>query len=214
MRRSAGSPARPVVLLIFDEVITGFRVALGGAQELLGVTPDLTVLGKAIGSGFPLSAVCGSRDVLSVVANGTVSHMGNFNGNPLAAAAGLATVRHLREHRSAVYPRLDASMRTVAGAFERARIEHGLPVRFNHTVGAGFGFSSAGPVRTHEDRLRSVPEDYGVFAARMLARGVLVPARGLWYVSTEHTDDDLARCTATIAAVAEELVSEMNGASQ
>ena len=99
LTRAAGA------LLIFDEVITGFRVALGGAQELLGITPDLTVLGKAFGSGFPISAVCGLRDVLSIVATGAVNHMGNFNGSPLAAAAGLAAVGYVQEDSQDIYPR-------------------------------------------------------------------------------------------------------------
>lgn len=191
-------------LLIFDEVITGFRVALGGAQELLGVTPDLTVLGKALGSGFPISAVCGSRDVMSVVAAGTVAHMGNFNGSPLAAAAGLAGINHLREHREEVYPRLESALEVIAGAFERANSEHGLPVQFNHTVGAGFGFVAEQPVRQHGDRLLSDAQAYGRFAARLLDKGVFVPARGLWYVSTEHSAEDLARAADAVLAVAAE----------
>lgn len=200
-------------LLIFDEVITGFRVALGGAQELLGISPDLTVLGKAFGSGFPISAVCGSRDVLSVVATGTVNHMGNFNGSPLAAAAGLAAVAYLQEHSQDVYPRLDASIGVIADAFERARAEHGLPIQFNRTVGAGFGFVSDRPVQNHEDRLRSDPEAYGAFAACMLGKGILVPARGLWYVSTEHSEDDLAHAADAILSVAKELAEQARGVS-
>ena len=201
-------------LLIFDEVITGFRVALGGAQELLEITPDLTVLGKAFGSGFPISAVCGSRDILSVVAAGAVNHMGNFNGSPLAAAAGLAAVGYLQEHRDQIYPRLDASITVITDAFERARAEHGVPIQFNPTVGAGFGFVSDQPVRNHEDRLRSDPEAYGRFAARMLDEGMLIPARGLWYVSTEHTDDDLARAADAILRVARDLAEDARGVSQ
>lgn len=199
MTREAGA------LLIFDEVITGFRVALGGAQELLGVTPDLTVLGKAFGSGFPISAVCGPRDVLSVVESGTVAHMGNFNGSPLSAAAGHAALSYLRTHRERIYPRLDALVGAIADAFDRARGDFGLPVQFNRTVGAGFGFIAQHPVENHDDRLRSDPEAYGRFAARMLDHGIYVPARGLWYVSTEHTDEDLSRAADAILQVASEL---------
>jgi len=201
LARAAGA------LLIFDEVITGFRVALGGAQELLGISPDLTVLGKAFGSGFPISAVCGSRDVLSVVATGAVNHMGNFNGSPLAAVA------FLKENSHDIYPRLDASISVTADAFERARTEHGLPIQFNRTVGAGFGFVSDQPVRNHEDRLHSDPEAYGRFAARMLDKGIFIPARGLWYVSTEHSEDDLARAADAILSVAKELAEEASGVS-
>lgn len=195
-------------LLIFDEVITGFRVALGGAQQLLGVTPDLTVLGKAFGSGFPISSVCGAREVLSVVATGSVNHMGNFNGSPLSAAAGLAAVSYLKEHATEIYPRLATSIGVIADAFERAHEEFGLPIPFNHTVGAGFAFVSDQPVRNHGDRLRSDQEAYGRFAARMLDMGMFIPARGLWYVSTEHSDDDLARAADAILTVAKESADE------
>jgi glutamate-1-semialdehyde 2,1-aminomutase len=200
-------------LLIFDEVITGLRVALGGAQELLGVKPDITVLGKALGSGLPIGAVCGSRDVMSVVATGEVAHMGNFNGNPLSAAAGYATVTYLKQNSVDVYPRLDSSISVIANACERARVEHGLPIQFNRTVGVGFAFMSNQPVRNHADRLRADPEAYGRFASRMLDKGVHIPARGLWYVSTEHSEDDLAHASAAILSIAEEMNSPTTGSS-
>jgi glutamate-1-semialdehyde 2,1-aminomutase len=198
-------------LLIFDEVITGFRVALGGAQELLGVTPDLTVLGKSFGSGFPISAVCGSQEVMSVVASGKVAHMGNFNGSPLSAAAAHAAVSHLKEHSAEIYPSLDSSIGVIAEAFSRARTEYRLPIQFNRTVGAGFAFVADGPVRSHDDRLRSRPEAYGRFAARMLDEGMLIPARGLWYVSAEHSGDDLARAGDAILRIAMDLAGGTSG---
>jgi glutamate-1-semialdehyde 2,1-aminomutase len=197
-------------LLIFDEVITGFRVALGGAQQLLGVVPDLTVLGKALGSGFPISAVCGSREVLSVVASGAVSHMGNFNGSPIAAAAGHATLKYLKDHSEQVYPKLGASTEAVAHAFDRAQVEYSLPIQFNRTVGAGFGFVAERPVVTHDDRLHSNPDAYGRFAARMLDKGVYIPTRGLWYVSTEHSNDDLAQAADAILMVAKDWAEEQS----
>ena len=190
-------------LLIFDEVITGFRVAAGGAQELLGVTPDLTVLGKALGSGFPISAVCGSRGVLSVVASGAVAHMGNFNGSPVAAAAAHATLSYLKENAAQIYPRLDSRLEVISEAFESARSKFGLSIQFNRTVGAGFAFVSDEPVLTHAHRLDSRPDLYGSFAARMLDHGIYIPARGLWYVSTEHSDQDLERAAEAILLVAE-----------
>lgn len=189
-------------LLIFDEVITGFRVALGGAQELLGVVPDLTVLGKALGSGFAISAVCGSEAVMSVVADGRVAHMGNFNGNPVAAAASRAAISYLSDHRREIYPRLESLMTGIADAFDLARTQHGLRIQFNRTIGAGFAFMANQPVRNHQDRLRSDSAAYGGFAAQMLDEGVLIATRGLWYVSTEHSDDDIARVSDAIVRVA------------
>jgi glutamate-1-semialdehyde 2,1-aminomutase len=198
-------------LLIFDEVITGFRVALGGAQELLAVSPDLTVLGKAFGCGFPISAVCGSREVMSVVATGSVAHMGNFNGNPLSAAAGLAAVRYLKENSAQVYPKLAGSIDVIGDAFDRAAQEYGIALQFNRTIGAGFGFISQQPVRTHEDRLRSDTEAYRRFAARLLDEGIFVPVRGLWYVSTEHSESDLSRASDAILRVAKEIAENTDG---
>ncbi|MEO7556389.1 MAG: aminotransferase class III-fold pyridoxal phosphate-dependent enzyme, partial [Acidimicrobiales bacterium] len=93
-------------LLVFDEVITGFRLALGGAQEHLGVQPDLTVLGKALGGGFPISAVGGRAAVMDEVARGRVAHVGTFNANPVCASAALATIGELEHTAAATYPRL------------------------------------------------------------------------------------------------------------
>ena len=202
--------AQAGALLIFDEVITGFRVALGGAQKLLGVTPDIAVLGKALGSGFPISAVCGSRHVMSVVATGSVAHMGNFNGSPLAAAAGLATVAYLKENSDQIYPKLEASIGVIADAFRRASHEYGMPIQFNRAIGAGFGFVADQPVHRHEDRLCSDAEAYGRFAASLLDEGMFVPARGLWYVSTAHSETDLSRASDAILHVAKGL-AEANG---
>jgi glutamate-1-semialdehyde 2,1-aminomutase len=202
-------------LLIFDEVITGFRVALGGAQELLGVTPDLTVLGKALGSGFPISAVCGSRDIMSVVASGSVAHMGNFNGSPLAATAALAAVQYLKDNSSVIYPKLASSIGVISDAFSQAAQESGATVQFNRTIGAGFGFVACQPVPTHEDRLRLCDDEaYGRLAARLLDQGILAPARGLWYVSTEHSESDLCRAREAILLGVQELTSETGGVAQ
>lgn len=194
-------------LLIFDEVITGFRVALGGAQEVLGVTPDLTVLGKALGAGFPISAVCGRRDVLSVVASGAVAHMGNFNGSPVATAAAHATVTYLKDHEALIYPRLAASMEFLADAFMQAYSDHGVGIHFNHTIGAGFAFVSQTPIRRHSDRLESDAASYGRFATLLLDQGVHVPTRGLWYVSSAHTENDLRETSDAISFAAARLAT-------
>ena len=95
-------------VLIFDEVMTGFRLAFGGAQELYGVTPDLTTMGKIIGGGLPVGAYGGPSEIMNMVAPlGPMYQAGTLSGNPLAMAAGLATLRHLRENKQEIYPRLD-----------------------------------------------------------------------------------------------------------
>lgn len=93
--------------LIFDEVITGFRLALGGAQELFGVTPDLATFAKGIASGFTLSAVAGKAEFMDLISSGEVTHAGTYNSNPVAIAAGLATVEYLHNNQSVVYPHLN-----------------------------------------------------------------------------------------------------------
>ena len=124
-------------ILIFDEVITGYRVALGGAQERYGVVPDLTVLGKALGAGFPISSVCGNASVMEVVASRTVSHVGTFNANPLSTAAALAAVTELERRSDELYPMLEASGAAVHDMSE------GRPPYGNRVGAALFGL--AGP---------------------------------------------------------------------
>ena len=107
LERAKELTARAGAVLIFDEVITGYRLALGGAQQRYGVLPDLTVLGKALGAGFPISAVCGRRDVMAVVADRRVSHVGTFNANPVCASAAAAAIGVLERDADSLYPLLD-----------------------------------------------------------------------------------------------------------
>ena len=182
---------RKGVVLIFDEVITGFRLALGGAQELYGVTPDLTVLGKALGAGFPISAVCGSRAVMEVVASGVVGHVGTFNANPVCAVAALAAIGEFEQHRDELYPRLAASARLLAQIMSEASAGSPHLLQVNFSVGVAHAFVSPEPVVEYEDTLRADREGYRQLTARLLEHGVHVIPRGLLYVSTEHTVEDL-----------------------
>jgi glutamate-1-semialdehyde 2,1-aminomutase len=177
-------------VLIFDEVITGYRLALGGAQQLYGVTPDLTVLGKALGAGFPISAVCGREDVMAVVADGRVSHVGTFNANPVCAAAALAAITEM-EHDAGLYPRLNALGRQLAEILRTESRVAGLPLVANQIGAAAHGFVSVSPVATYDDTLRADTARYRRFAQALLEEGVHVIPRGLLYVSAAHTEDDL-----------------------
>jgi glutamate-1-semialdehyde 2,1-aminomutase len=194
-------------VLIFDEVITGFRVALGGAQERYGVVPDLTILGKALGGGFPISSVCGSAAVMEVVAGRTVAHVGTFNANPICAAAALAAVTELERRAGEIYPHLEA----MGSALERALREEGeaagVPLSVNRVGGAAYGVAAGGDVSTYPGVQASDFTTYARFAEALLSEGVNVPPRGLLYVSTEHREADLERtreaighALATIAA--------------
>jgi glutamate-1-semialdehyde 2,1-aminomutase len=202
LERAKELTARAGAVLIFDEVITGYRLALGGAQQRYGVLPDLTVLGKALGAGFPISAVCGRRDVMAVVADRRVSHVGTFNANPVCASAAVAAIGVLERDADSLYPLLDELGARLAEDLRAGATAAGLPLVINQIGAAGYGFMSDGPVRSHEDALATRPDDYRRFARALLEAGVHIIPRGLLYVSTAHTaaDLDLTRDAITKAA--------------
>jgi glutamate-1-semialdehyde 2,1-aminomutase len=177
-------------LLVFDEVITGFRVARGGAQELYGVRPDLTMLGKIAGGGLPLAAFGGRADVMDQLAPaGPVYQAGTLSGNPLATAAALVVLRRLRD--PAVYEQLEqAGARLEAGLLEAAG-EDAVCVQ---RVGAlATLFFQAGPVRSFEDARACDAERYGAWFRHLLARGVYVAPSQFeaLFVSTAHGDAEI-----------------------
>jgi glutamate-1-semialdehyde 2,1-aminomutase len=180
-------------VLIFDEVITGFRVAYGGAQELYGVRPDLTCLGKVIGGGLPVGAYGGSRKLMSHVAPlGAVYQAGTLSGNPLAVAAGLATLARLRDRD--VYRRLETLgaelERGLRAAAERARV----PLTVNRVGSMLTGFFCDAPVTDYDSAKRSDTKRYARYFHGMLERGVfLAPSQfEAAFVSLAHTDADIA----------------------
>jgi len=179
-------------LLIFDEVITGFRVAYGGAQELYGVRPDLTCLGKIIGGGLPVGAYGGGRDVMDQVAPlGAVYQAGTLSGNPLAVAAGLATLKALEDRKA--YARLDALGAQLQRGLRDAADKAGLPLTVNRVGSMLTGFFCAGPVRDYAEAKTADTARYARFYHGMLDRGVyLAPSQfEAAFVSLAHTDDDL-----------------------
>jgi glutamate-1-semialdehyde 2,1-aminomutase len=183
-------------LLVFDEVITGFRVARGGAQERFGVTPDLTVLGKIVGGGLPLAAFGGRADVMERLAPaGDVYQAGTLSGNPLATAAGLAVLRRLRD--PSVYEELER---------KGARLEEGLaPFGTVQRVGAMLTlFRTDEPVRSFEDAQRVDTEAYGALFRGLLDRGIYVAPSQFeaMFVSLAHGDEEIDRTVEAVAAVA------------
>ena len=177
-------------LLVFDEVITGFRVARGGAQELYGVRPDLTILGKIAGGGLPLAAFGGRADVMEELAPaGPVYQAGTLSGNPLATAAGLVVLRRLRD--PAVYDRLEETgARLETGLREAAR---GEPVQVQRVGAMATLFFHEGPVRTFADARASDTERYASWFLHLLARGIYVAPSQFeaLFVSTAHGDAEL-----------------------
>jgi glutamate-1-semialdehyde 2,1-aminomutase len=181
-------------LLVFDEVITGFRVARGGAQERYGVTPDLTILGKIVGGGLPAAAFGGRADVMERLAPaGDVYQAGTLSGNPLATAAGSSVLRRLRDPE--VYEQLEA---------KGARLEAGLrPFGRVQRVGAmATLFLVDGAVRSFADAQRADTERYGALFRHLLERGIYIAPSQFecLFVSLAHSDEDIDR---TVEAVGE-----------
>lgn len=185
---------REGALLIFDEVMTGFRVALGGAQELYGIRPDLTTMGKILGGGLPCGAFGGRAEIMDQLAPlGPVYQAGTLSGNPLAMAAGLATLRYLRDHRAEVYPRLEKISAGVAEGVAKAAADAGVPLTTNR-VGAMFTwFFTAEPVRDFAGAARADAQRFAAFHRAMLEAGVWLPPSQFEaaFVSTAHSDDDV-----------------------
>lgn len=179
-------------LLIFDEVMTGFRVASGGAQQRLGVVPDLTTLGKIIGGGLPVGAYGGRAELMRRVApDGPVYQAGTLSGNPLAMAAGLATLRETG--RPGFYEALDArTARLVSGLAESAQ-RRGVPITARHAGSMWGMYLAAPPIRSYADAKRSDVALFGRWHREALARGVFLPPSAFEaaFVSDAHTDADV-----------------------
>ena len=177
-------------LLIFDEVMTGFRLARGGAQERYGITPDITTLGKIIGGGLPVGAYGGSREVMNHVAPaGPVYQAGTLSGNPLSMTAGLVTLRRLRDET--VYERLENSSRALCDGLAHAAQEAGITTVTNRVGSMWTSFFTSEPVVDWTTANKCSRETYGKFFHAMLEAGVyLAPSQfEAAFVSAAHTDE-------------------------
>jgi glutamate-1-semialdehyde 2,1-aminomutase len=189
-------------LLIFDEVITGFRVSEGGAQKVSGVTPDLTILGKALANGFSVAAIVGNEDHMNLIATGKVMHAGTYNTQSVSMAATLATLKLLKSQIP--YNIIDNSgeylMKELSKEFTLSGIEHeivGYPGVFN------VRFDFKGPTE-YRSALKANRERYANFAFALLQKGVRILPRGTWFLSSAHTSPDLDK---TLNAVRDVLKS-------
>jgi len=186
-------------VLIFDEVMTGFRLAFGGAQEIYSIHPDLTTLGKIIGGGLPVGAYGGSSEMMELVAPlGPVYQAGTLSGNPLAMAAGHAQLRYLREHKQ-VYAQLDKlSGELVAGVAAAAKAA-GIPMTHNRVGSMFTWFFTPGPVTDWNSASKSDQEAFGRFFRHMLDSGIYLPPSQFEaaFLSAAHTPEDIEE---TIAA--------------
>jgi glutamate-1-semialdehyde 2,1-aminomutase len=190
--------------LIFDEVVTGFRLAWGGAQERYGVVPDLACYGKAMAGGYPLSAVVGKEAFLRLAdprqrGNGRYCFLsGTLTANPVACAAGLAALRVLEQ--PGVYDRLHAVGQRLAGGLSRAAADAGVPLQVlgDGPVLQAF-FTAHRPLRNHRDLLRADKKKASQFGYELIRRGVYCAPGGKIYLSLAHSDADIDR-TVEIAA--------------
>jgi glutamate-1-semialdehyde 2,1-aminomutase len=180
-------------LLIFDEVITGFRVAPGGVQERDGVTPDITVLGKVIGGGLPAAAFAGRRELMNRIAPaGSVYQAGTLSGNPLATAAGLATLRLLDD---AAYERLASLASALAAGLEEAARTAGVAASAVATTGLLTLFFAERPPRDYEEAKACDLDAHAAFCRGMLDRGIYLPPSQFeaWFPSLAHADEHVER---------------------
>lgn len=179
------------IVLIFDETISGFRVALGGAAERFGTTPDLAVYGKAMAAGWPCAALAGRRDLFADVATGALTHAGTFNGNTIATAAVLASLDEL-EDRS-VYRHVETVGAALIDGLTGVLDQHGVPIKIQGLPMAFHArFDSGADPITRYAQLQTVDQDlYGRFAGQLIDHGIWVAYRGIWYVSAAHTLDDV-----------------------
>ena len=190
-------------LLIFDEVMTGFRVGRGCAQSILGIEPDITTLGKVIGGGMPAAAYCGKAEVMASIApDGPVYQAGTLSGNPVAMAAGLKTLELIDNEE--FWLALDAKTKMLVDGLAAAAVEAGIPVAVEHMGGMfGLVFTDDGPVRTYAQVAGADIERFKAFFHGMLSRGIYMAPSAFeaGFVSIAHSDDDLEETIAAARAV-------------
>jgi glutamate-1-semialdehyde 2,1-aminomutase len=194
---------RDGTLLIFDEVITGFRLAYGGAQEVFNVRPDITVLGKIIGGGLPVAAYGGRREIMEMIApQGPVYQAGTLSGNPLAMRAGLATLANLDLPGFSFYPSLMKKAVRLKEGLRAALRESGVSGQVNAGGSLLTIFFTAAPVRDYAGAKKSDTARFAAFFRQMLARGILLPPSQFeaLFVSAAHSDDDIDRTLAAARA--------------
>lgn len=193
------------IVLIFDEIITGFRLAMGGAAERFGVVPDLATYGKAMAGGWPVGALVGRTELMEPIGTGKVNHSGTFNANVMAAAAVVASLEYLKQEPP--YERLERITADLRHGLRELAEDASIPLRIQGAPGAFHASVATGDVEVREFRdLERLDRDaYLKLVDRMIAAGVWLSGRGIWYVSTAHGDDEvsvtLERCREAFATV-------------
>lgn len=188
-------------LLIFDEVITGFRLSYGGAQEYFGVTPDMATLGKIIGGGMPMAAYCGRKDIMCKVSpTGPVYQAGTLSGNPAAVAAGLATLKILRAHKDEIYPAINKNAEIIASAFKRAIDKYHVPAAVNRVGSLMTIFFTDKEVTSFKGATSSDLEMFKRYFAKMLEQKIYIAPSQFeaFFVGYEHKEKEIEKTVADI----------------
>ena len=191
---------RRKIILIYDEIVTGFRTAPGGAQDLFGVIPDIAVYSKALGGGLPLAAFAGRRDIMEMVAANTIKHGGTYNGNPLCAASALYTLRQLND--PSVRARIDTAGRAIMQAITAAAHDRGIPcvVQGEPSMFQVVFTQDSKTPRNYRELQSADTKRYAHFRQNLLERGIHSNSSGLacWFISSAHTQEDTAIAVAAI----------------
>ena len=178
------------IVLIFDEVITGFRAGLGGAQGRYGVVPDLTTMGKALASGFPVGCVAGRREIMEIISTGTVTHAGTFNASPISMAAARAALEHLYLGGSELYGTLEERGRRLMQGLREVFEAHGVPCLFQGLPTIfNLMFTERYGVRDHREVLTTDKARRAAFQSHLAAAGVRISGLGNLFLSSTHTEE-------------------------
>ncbi|MGL4934860.1 MAG: glutamate-1-semialdehyde 2,1-aminomutase [Cetobacterium sp.] len=201
-------------LLIFDEVISGFRVSLGGAQEYYGITPDITTLGKIIGGGYPVGAFGGKKEIMDMIAPvGRVYHAGTLSGNPVAVRAGFEMVSYLMKNKETLYKELEEKVIYITDKIEELGKKYEVPIKINR-LGSLFTifFTDLKEVTALDHVIDSNTEHYSIYFNTLLDNGVVAPPSKYeaHFVSTEHSKEDLDK-TLEVMELAFKKIGELNG---
>jgi len=184
------------IVLIFDEVITGFRLALGGAQEYYGIKPDMTTLGKILGGGFPMAAYVGKEEIMKTIApSGKVYQAGTYSGNPVSVTAALETLEFLHDKRESFYPEMENKCKEIVRKLRTVINELGLRLQINHVASMFQLFFTEKPVYDYRTAKAADNKKFMLYQRRLLDNGIFVPP-SQWetcFLSTEHSKQDIEK---------------------
>ena len=198
------------IVLIFDEVISGFRVSLGGVQKVFGITPDLTILGKIIGGGYPVGGFGGKREIMDLISPvGNVYHAGTLSGNPISVAAGIETISILKENPE-IYENINKKTENLVNKINELIKKYDIPSTVNYFGSLFTIFFAKEKVKTLEDAMNTNSEFYSIYFNTMLENGVIVPPSKYeaHFVSYIHNDEDMEKMLAGVEKTFEKIAKK------